>query len=212
MRTRTLVPALLVLVLVVSPAPPEAAGPVDATIGVSGQWVVEIHDPDGTLVTRRTFRNALQDPAKILNILRGQLTPGPLEVAIGCTGTGCVSPCAPFATCRILEPRFGGPPGASLFRNLAVATVANGFQLRGFAVMLANATLSSFNANINTCPLTITPANCGPLVGAASSALPLTSKVLSPGIAVVTGQQVLVTITITFDTATVQPQNGTPLR
>jgi hypothetical protein len=41
-------------------------------IQVHGDWVIEVHDPDGTLVEKREFENALQPSTGITGLLTGE--------------------------------------------------------------------------------------------------------------------------------------------
>jgi len=216
-----LLATLLVLALAVSLALSETAGGEDATIGVRGHWVVEVRDPDGTPVTRREFHNGLVANGTIPNILAGQLIVGPMEIEVDCLGI-CVRPCRVVApgglvgvACRIVDPRLVGssslPPGGipkAIFNTLTVTPLGNfqGFQLLGSAVVASDTTISFFSTAIHTCTGTTTTANCGLLAPIQGSRVQLTSTAISP-MAVVTGQQVIVTVTITFATAPAAPQS-----
>lgn len=198
----TLFATLLVLALTVSLAPPETAGSADATIGVRGHWVIEIRDPDGTLVTRREFHNFLEPNNVIGQVLASQRAAGPLAILLRCNSPGCTPPCPPAApgqsaVCMISEPRLTGAPSAFLFKNLTKTTVAGGFQLRGSAIAANDSTLSSVSTGVNTCAPTVATSGC-----TAAFFGPLTGTFVTPGIPVVRGQAMQVTVTITFATAT----------
>jgi hypothetical protein len=203
MRTppRTLVAALLVLALAASTAPSEVSGGPDESIGVSGHWVIEVRDPDGTLVTRREFHNALSGASRLSEYLRGVFTPGPMRVEVSCQLATCVNPC-PIG-CSITEARAIGVATPSLFKNLTVTTLPTGYQMQGFAVASTDGAISTVKSFVGLCIPTVAPANC--LVSQVSNSL--TSTGLSPPVPVASGQQVLVTVTIGF--ATVAPPPAT---
>ena len=194
----TLLATLLVLALADSPVPAGAAGGGNQTIGVTGHWVVEVREPDGTPVTRREFHNSLVNPGVIPRLLHGLFTAGRMDVQILCSILpGCVVPC-PEGSCRIVEPSFVVNASPSIFKNLTKTNVAGGFQLAGSAVVSSPTTIRRFTTGVSTCGTSTTPASC---VAATAPREILTGTTLSPGIDVVAGQQVQVTITITFATA-----------
>lgn len=193
-----LLATLLVLALTGSPVPAGAAEGGNQTIGVTGHWVVEVREPDGTPVTRREFHNALLNPGVIPRLLHGLFTAGLMDVHILCSILpGCVVPC-PDGPCRIVEPRLVVSASPSIFKNLTKTNVAGGFQLAGSAVVSSTTTIRRFTTGVSTCGTATTPPDC---VAATRPREILTGTTLSPGIDVVAGQQVLVTITITFATA-----------
>jgi hypothetical protein len=201
----TLLATLLVLGLTVSLVPAAAAGTGDETIGVSGHWVIEVHQPDGTPVSRREFHNALASPATIPIVLGGKFTAGPLQISLNCVGTGCVPPCP--GSCRIVEPRLAGFATASMFKNLTVSLLPGGFQgfqVQGRAMVSSDSTIAQVDTMVNLCPPATNTAICG-MAGTPPLIASLTTASLSPAIAVVAGQQVVVTVTITFATATAPP-------
>jgi hypothetical protein len=209
MRTpsRGLVAALLVLAFAASLAPPGASGGTDETIGVRGHWVIEVRDPGGAPVMRREFHNALAVDNPITRFLTGQKGPGSFTVRIIGDTLACGS-VGPIGLCFISDSR--GQVGAtgSAFRTLTVSSGADGLQLRGSAVVSSESTIARVETFISTCEKNLTPVNCAqfnPLLGSPTTPAPLTSAVLSPGIDVHPGQQVLITVIITAATATASP-------
>jgi hypothetical protein len=210
MRTSpaTLVITLLALALAFVPAPPGAFGGEGAAIGVSGHWVIEVRDPDGTLAARREFHNLLLGKNPISKIVTSQRSPGALDVRLLCSTAACTSPCpggaqqGPF--CRIIEPRETVlAASASLFKNLTAELVAGGFRLRGFAVAARDGAFERVATSMITCVPTVAPSAC--TLVASSDTLDLTQTDLPAALSVVGGQQVQVTVTITFATATPAP-------
>lgn len=211
----TLIVTLLVVALAVSLAPSGAAGGSDESIEVSGHWVVEVRDPDGTPVMRREFHNALHPDNPIARLLTGQRTPGPLRVLVAC-GSGCPPPCGPPAgSCVIYEARerFSNPVfRPSSFDNLDASSGDVGLQLRGFAVASNDTTVNVVSTEMVICPGNSAPTFCRDGRGTGNFFKELTATVLSPGIPVAAGQQVLVTVTITAATGVATPQNGASSR
>jgi hypothetical protein len=213
---RTLVAALLVLVLAEPVRGPQPAGADDPTLGIRGHWVVEVREADGTPVAQREFHNAVVDLSKIPRLLDGEFTIGSLMVSIDCVGSGCVRPCPSnvFGTCDIIESRVTRTSGtlasgAHVFKNLTVETVAGGLQLRGSAVPESDTIISRFAVNMLFCANTLSPQTCATGPGGINlfPSQPLTATIRDPGIPVVSGQQIQVTVTLTFVTA---PAPATP--
>jgi hypothetical protein len=195
MRThgRILAPGLLAVMLAAFVAPSSPAGGQE-TIAMSGHWVVEVREPDGTAVLRREFHNELLPTNPVASLLSGQLTAGPLLVRLSCGGAGCPAPC-PLGICLITEPRATFAASASTFKNLMTTSGADGLRLRGSVTVSADTNIGRVETGVATCPRTVSPNGCN-----APTAPGLTAGFLSPPIAVTAGQQVLVTITITSGT------------
>jgi hypothetical protein len=210
MRTppRTLLPALLVLAFVLSLMPAGASGGPDESIGVSGHWVIEVRDPDGALTARREFHNTLDSNNPISQILTSQRSPGTLEINLSCGATGCLPVC-PNQPCKIVESRHPGAETPSLFKNLTAVNVPGGFQLRGFIVAGANTAVGLVNTVVTNCARTVAPSQCVPGVSVTLQNT-LTTASISPGIPVVSGQQVLVTVSIGFAAGAPAPAATSP--
>ena len=195
--------ASLLCALLSSLMPSGPATGADGAIGVGGHWVIEVRDPDGTPVTRREFHNALAPSNPITRILTGQNTAGPVQILVQCGESGTCTPPCPL-NCFIVEPRASGSASSSVSKNLTVSSAGGGLQLRGSAVVSAETTVALFLTQLFFCSTTVTPTSCV-TAGVGGGLSTLTSTLLSPGIAVSPGQQVLVTVTITFATAAATP-------
>jgi len=198
----------LLLVFVMSPMGTSASDLRDETISVRGHWVLEVRDPDGTPVARREFDNALADGAAgfIGGILARLSTPGNWRVVLTCDGAGCLRPCSASAgttvpaDCVITENRpAGSAQTPSLFRNLVVSFLANGFQLRGFAIMDHDTTIGLVAARIRACNPGTAAFNCADSTTGSERAV--SSATITP-VLVTIGQQVLVTLQYSFATVT----------
>src|SRR5262245_55405459 len=74
---------------VIPPDTPAEVGGPGETVHVHGDWLLEIRDPDGSLVTRRAFRNAFVGGPALDLILSRQGVHGAWFI----TFTGTPSPC-----------------------------------------------------------------------------------------------------------------------
>ncbi len=173
-----------------------AEGPKQG-IKVHGHWTIEIRDPDGTQVPRREFDNALAPSgggSVLARVFARQLTVGSWQVGVG--GGLCTSDGTPSGTqfvCQIVES--GAPtPVASTFATLTVAAAGGTLVLNGSAIAARTGVVYDVRTLFNECPATTTPADTcqvGPL-------LDITETFPTPSISVSAGQQILVTVVLSF--------------
>jgi hypothetical protein len=188
-----------------SAAAPDAAA---TTIGVRGHWLIQVADPDGTVVAVREFHNALLPDGErtLVLLLGGNRSAGAFAVLLT-SPQSSASPCAPVPFCGVAEPRFGGTASASLVKTLSkivVTAPSPSIVLRGSIQVPAAGDVSGVTTNIVTCGIsglsTIAPAACQPPAGGTQV---FTQTTLPTPVSVVAGQTVLATVTLTFGTATV---------
>jgi hypothetical protein len=185
-------------------------------IGVRGHWVIQVADPDGTVVAVREFHNALvpTGEAALVILLGGNRSVG--GFAVGLLGSPpASSPCG-AGGCFVTEPRhpFTPNPG-NTFKTLSkiVATTPSPFiTLHGSFPVPSNGAISVVRTNVTLCaaagsgggvtgPSTISPAACQ--FGSADLIVRnLTEAALPNPVQVVAGQTVLATVTLSFGTAT----------
>lgn len=174
---------------VATPALTAPGGPREA-IQVSGHWVIEVRNPDGTVAERREFHNAFTGGFFISEVLTARRSPSHWEISLG--GVGGTGPCS--VSCIITEPRSTRPVAPAIFKNLTTSVADSGLELRGFVVASQNGSIGVVNTRLLTCNPTSAPgAICSPARVADISGTTLQSPV-----SVVNGQQVLVTVTISF--------------
>ena len=166
-------------------------------ITVHGHWVIEVRDPDGRLVSRREFENALASGGS--NLLVGFLMRSNSLGLWEVRATSSNSPC-PGSTCTLAES--GSPFGesSSFFKSLVRGLVAGGnFGLRG-----------NFNASrdgiIETVSTAVQRCGIGPSCSNTEPYIPFTAFKLNQPESVKLGQQVLITVEISFTS----PTNSTP--
>jgi hypothetical protein len=199
-RPRTLLPALLVLALALSLMPAGASAGPNESIGVSGHWVIEIRDPDDTLVTRTEFHNEFNGQITLTNIVTSGNAPGPFSIFMDCNSNCCpgVGGGGFLQQCRITESR-SPAPSPPVFKNLTVTRNGGSFELRGFAVAASTSAIIGVETRLHVCSASTAPASCNPTQGAGNA---LTTTALPSPIPVVAGQQILLTVTIGFANAT----------
>ena len=87
-------------------------------IKVHGQWIIEVRNPDGTVVTRREFENALVTPGLLALILGRQNSVG-LWLVVLCPPSGSL-PCPPNFVGVLLEPADPQPISPGMYKTLSV--------------------------------------------------------------------------------------------
>jgi hypothetical protein len=180
-------------------------------IAVHGHWTIEVRGTDGALVQHREFENALTPPGQqnlvsILSRNRGLPAWGIRLLGPALVDSG---PCDTITNdgiannCVIVEasagPGLTGLSGSTVFNTLTVSppiggAIGSDLTLQGTAIAKTNATINEVDSLICTfaggAP-SVNPSVC-------NSTDEFTSKVLNAPIPVSTGQQILVTVVISF--------------
>jgi hypothetical protein len=170
-------------------------------VKVEGHWKIEVRNPDGRLVTVRRFHN---DPTNansaIATILARAYTPSYWWITLGSnTGAGpaCLSSGTPVF-CRLIDANDLGAFAASpnSFKTLTTSNsgVQTSITLTGSMNAQRDGDVNTVATNLSVCSNTVAPSTaCG-----TSSFWPFTQRTLGSPISLVTGQQLLVTVTLTF--------------
>jgi len=188
-------------------AAPSQAGDQAEGIKVHGHWIVEVRDPDGSLVERQEFDNALlQSGSQILTRILGrdQSVGNWTLRTLSQSSPVCENPAGtPIDTCFIAEP--GDPFAAAqnhYFETLSVGISGSApfsLNLSGYLTAQRDGTIESVFSVVNSCGSATAPDAC---VGAAAPIFEqqsvLTFTNLPSPVAVLTGQQVLVNVVISF--------------
>lgn len=68
----------------------KSGGAISQGFKMHGHWVIDVKNPDGTLVQHRAFENALEPsgPQFLIGLMSGYFTPGDYMILLGGTGTG----------------------------------------------------------------------------------------------------------------------------
>lgn len=200
-------------------APPSSGVPSEG-IKVHGHWVIQVHDPDGTLVSWVEFDNALVGGAHLSALLARTSSVGKWQVELksseAIAGPDAeIQPCGSTTTslagisitfrhpCVIAEAGSGIAAHPSVFETLTVAAPAAGqpnagaLVLSGTATARANASIKLVKTILAPCDAATAPATSCAFV-AGGGFVPLTATTLAMPVAVANGQQIQVTVVISF--------------
>jgi len=198
-----------------SPAPerPKPAGGQGEGIGVRGQWTIEIRNPDGTIATRREFKNALTADGQtyLAHLLARRLAPGPWLIRLG----GAPSPCRTSTEnldCILSEARAARLASSNLAKTLTVTPpptpAITSLTLGGFIVVPFDGSITSVASSLEQCPPTVLVSRCLSVTtpGVTQPGLPPPlppsfTEATIPAIPVTAGQQVAAGVVFTFSTA-----------
>ncbi len=156
-------------------------------VQVHGHWKIEVQNPDGSLSDRREFENAFNGHNTLIEILRGRSSVGGWAISFG----GSPVPCSGTEGCFITEAdsRRGN------FHTLTVERLGDTIQLRGSATANRDGSIVGVQTVLQRCASTFAPVDCRTT---ASGFGGFTSTSISPAVSLVSGQQVLVEVTISF--------------
>ena len=174
-------------------------------IKVHGHWTIDVRNPDGSLASHTDFENALVagsgDKALSWLLARSNST-GHWRIAVsGDAGPMCVEPYGP-ENCEIYEPNVTGSNSNLTVSSPATGDNANKLVLNGHFTAGVNGSFTRVDTYLTLCSATYAPgAGCdepGQTRDYGSITVPFTHKTLDPGVAVAPGQQVQVTVVISF--------------
>ncbi len=169
---------------------------------VHGYWTIEVFNPDGSLAEHHEFENTFHAEGKQLLslIFNRQLTLGRWSIKFSGSPT---YPCQNEGSndvCSICESNLPVSKG-SIFKNLTVAGTGVGdgskFVLSGSATIANSTNINAVSTVVEACLNGLSPFEC-----ASSSTVnqeyKMTYASVSPTIAVQAGQQVQITVEISF--------------
>jgi hypothetical protein len=205
-------------------APANSAKPGGEGIRVHGHWVIDVRNPDGTLVQHREFENSLQSIGAgfLVGLQSGYMVPGDYMIVL--VGTGATnSPCtATNAYCGIVRSLSTYPAldycatmyctGSSLSYAYNFGTAFAGpysMVLSGSIAANQTGVIGSVSTAMALCsnlglaadPSTleaISPATCVTQTTPLPYFGPLTGTTLTTPIPIASGQIIQVTVTISF--------------
>jgi hypothetical protein len=167
---------------------------------VEGHWKLTVKNPDGRIVLVRSFHNApTQANQAIATILARVYSPGYWFIQLNSTtaNPACVNAGNPTG-CSIMDPNDNSALSSAANSFKTLTTSASGYQqtitLNGSMTAQRNGEVDRVSTNLPVCDRTIAPATACAL----SAFWPFTEKTLASPISLVTGQQLLVTVTLTF--------------
>ncbi len=171
-------------------------------IRVHGHWTIEVREPDGELVTRREFENALTSPGSshLVELLARQRTPHKWGVRVD--GAGDSRPCLLHGSpsgCNILEDDgVASTLPEAVFKTLTLSVSSSPtpeFVLSGDFTAPKDGAITFVRTLHGYCGPDVSPPDC-----VADS--PITNFVFTQtsisSVAVLSGQSVLVTVRINF--------------
>jgi hypothetical protein len=165
---------------------------------VHGHWTLQVRQPNGRVVRTYRFHNDLYPSfgaGRISQILLGNVTPGSWQIYL--FGPPGGMPCEQFGSptgCSIVKSGWSGV--GHTFDNLAQSAITNGLRLRGSAIADRDGTIGNVWTYVSGCSATVAPNDCTPALS--SSTTVVTQRVLATAVGVLAGQQVLVTVDLTF--------------
>jgi hypothetical protein len=202
----------LLLALVVIPgsaAAPDndltAAVPAGSSGGITvhGHWTMDVLDPDGSLVEHREFENSLQSGGKeiLSHLLSRSVTPGKWTLYVS---GGPIQPCVNNGnanTCYICEANDDNT-GTAYFKNLTLTRSGTGDLSK---LILSGSFTATNTSSIHTvisflvgCSGSTSPEACAGTVSNKIFGSEITRATITPNIAVQAGQQVQVTVELSF--------------
>jgi len=184
----------------------QAAGPVEG-IKVHGHWTIEVRDPDGTLVERREFDNAIVSNGEefLTQLLARSQSLGNWQIRASCPVSAvCVdSDTDPVTACLIVE--LGDPMALDdyIFETLSVGTTASppdySLNLSGYLTAQLDGAIAAVETIVLYCGSDTAPDDCvGAGVPPREGMSNVTGTTLPSPVPVLTGQQVLVSVVISF--------------
>jgi len=188
-------------------------------IKVHGRWVIEVMNPDGTLADRREFDNALIGGAHLSALLARTTSVGKWAIELRSSDAFITGqpgqepqPCGSTTStilgititthhpCTIAETASGFEASPHLFETLTVMAPAAGqpnagaLVLSGSATARADASIKKVTTSVAGCAATDAPAT--PCATAPNTGI--TSTTLATPVAVLNGQQIQVSVVISF--------------
>lgn len=165
-------------------------------ITVHGHWVIEVREPDGALVSRHEFDNALGygGAETLAELLARDVSMGWWQIEVDTISDG-YHWCEGVA-CTIAEPTAPNAGDPGVFPNLVVSVVGGGdeLQLSGSFTPPSDDSIDDVITYASTCVFGEPLENCAgviPLYG-------FSYTTLGTPVSVLAGQQVLVRVTFSF--------------
>jgi hypothetical protein len=173
-----------------------------SSVTVHGQWTIEVRNPDGTLVERRDFQNALvaDGAGNLARVLARSERAGRWAVALSGVGP-CATTAGVALECFVAEvpiPRDPGPPlpdPSYLFYTLTSSVPTSGPNL-GRLVLVGHATATSSDSGLLINKVATWQNTCALPAGACSGSQ--FSEKSIPPLAVVKGQIIQVKVVFSF--------------
>lgn len=169
-------------------------------VRVHGAWTITVRNPDGSLDTRRTSENSFENPQALSNFLARSRTVGYWRVEAE-SGTNSENPCEETSDgtprkCRITE--VSNPNFNWVFPGLDISAPdsgdnANSVVANGSFTSQRDGQVEFVSTSVGDCDPSTAPSNCN-----IPTSSVFTSKQFSSPVSVTSGQQVNVSVVISF--------------
>ena len=174
------------------------SGPVEG-LRVHGHWTIEVRNPDGTLVERRDFENALSigvGDVHLVNVLARTRTAGTWTITANGSSQICEEPAGTPNICWLMESTDPTPSVGNVFKTLTTSVSGGTLVLNGTATAQRDGQITSVSTRDNHCSSSNTPASC--TGGNTAGSDGFTGTLLATPVSVLNGQQVQVRVVISF--------------
>jgi hypothetical protein len=175
-------------------------GPGQEGITVHGHWTIEVRNPDGSLAERREFENALNGDNILTALLSRNNSMGPWAITLRATSTDQNAFLTEGGT-----PTYGyiveNTPAETvpqMFKTLTVSQTSspNTVVLSGTATAQRNGNIKEVGTEVWLLDKSLPPSNDYNAIGPGNS--PFTATTLADAVNLTAGQQVAVTVVISF--------------
>lgn len=178
-----------------------ASAPQRDSISVHGRWTIQVRTPAGRIVTQRLFENALVGAHVLAQVFARQGSVGLWRIVLSAPDQPCQTgpPPADVHACEIREPGSSAPAEPWESKNLSVSydSSAQAVVFSGSVNAGRTGEIGSVVTRVFVCDPAVPPSTpCE--TGFSPPDQAVTQKILSPPVAVQAGQQISVTVRITF--------------
>ncbi|MFH1809147.1 MAG: hypothetical protein ABIJ09_10410 [Pseudomonadota bacterium] len=186
----------------VTPAKTDDSGAMKQSIAIKGHWQIEVRNPDGTVTQRREFDNAFVGALSMQELMQRQNVIGAWHISLYGVGANPASAC--MATnpepCVIREPQ---PPAQEDTRysfNLSLTPSTSGVRFSGSKVASRDGVVGRVDLGYTACPGNNSPESCAAWNVVQMESKAFTAHALTAGqeISLITGQQILVSVEVSF--------------
>ena len=178
-------------------------------IQVHGHWTIEVRNPDGRLVSRREFENALTTNGSffLASVMGRQFSVGEWSVTLGSGNVNVDSPCTsslnPISPCVLYEAtgHYPGADNTSAFKTLTVSMLDQGINhgviLNGNATAQRTGSIGNVQTQLWLCPPSTAPNACFLTLDGSTPSGNITGTTISP-VNLSPGQIIQVKVVISF--------------
>jgi hypothetical protein len=173
-----------------------ASNPNSVGVKVHGAWTLEVRNSDGQVVKTLRFHNDLTatGASTLAAILSEISTPNYWGIELFGSPNACIFNSS-AAACDIVEAN-GQRVNGHAFNNLVVSALSNGVRLKGSATADQDGTITTVWSVLIFCSPTLAENSCDSSTQTGFGQV--TSRTLPSAVNVLSGQQILATVDLTF--------------